>query len=206
VGRPGRDGRGDWLVAIRRPGTYPSPAPRETAARSARIPRTRTDHTAMHPSRLLRVALLVLALSPVGAGPAAAQEPVRLSVAEFGELRWLAGDWRGEGAGGMPFFEGYRFADDSTLVMTYFADSTVTRVTGTATVELRAGQVQHRSGGARWVVTELDGSGVHFSPVVGATNAFVWKRESASRWTASLSYPDRPAVVYRMRRYPDGGS
>ena len=154
-------------------------------------------------------ALVLLALVLCTARPSTAQDPhgsasspvaASVSEKEFRALRWLEGNWRGAAAGEKPFYEGYRFVDDSTMVMTYYADSTFARPTGTATVELRNGGVYHRSGNALWVVTRHDESGLQFAPVERARNHFVWKRESPSAWTATLTAPNRPAVVYRLER------
>ncbi len=134
--------------------------------------------------------------------PEASPPPVSFSVDDFRGLRWLEGNWRGAAPGEPAFHEGYRFVDDSTMVMTYYADSTFTRPTGTATVELRNGRVYHRSGGALWVLTRSDASGLHFSPVERARNRFLWRRESAAVWTASLFSSSGRAVVYRLTRIP----
>ena len=159
---------------------------------------------------LVRTSLLLFALLACGGEPGTGQATPGAATAvgapfspkDFRDLRWLAGSWRGEASGGKPFYEGYQFTNDSTLVMTYFADSTLTRATGTGTVEYRGGRVLHRSGQSLWVVTRSDSSGLHFAPVERARNSFIWKRESPTAWTASLSSPGGAPVVYRMTRLP----
>jgi hypothetical protein len=98
-----------------------------------RLGYARLEHTRLGWSALAMAALAVVppAVGAQAAAPAApaspAATPVRVTPREFATLRWIAGDWRGGGTGGTmqpPFYERYRFADDSTLLVESFADST----------------------------------------------------------------------------------
>ena len=136
---------------------------------------------------------------------ARAPEPIRVSPAEFQQLRWMEGRWRGEEPNGQSFFEGYRFENDSTIRSYTYADSANRVPTDSGAIALRGGEVTSGSEGARWVASELTASHIEFAPQVGVRNSFVWQRESDDAWTATLRWPgtaDRPAreVVYRMRR------
>ena len=126
------------------------------------------------------------------------------SLAQFAQLRWLEGRWRGALPDGGFFYEQYRWTDDSTIVMHAFADSAFARATDSARVSLRNGVVANEGLTARWVATRLDSAAVEFVPRRGASNGFSWVRESPDRWTATLQSPSRDggvrSTVYRMER------
>lgn len=188
------------------------------------------DETPMRCSGTRSVRLLMLLLAactspraePAVDSAAAAQPPgapassaaAVLTPAALRRLRWLEGSWRGvdaSGAGGADdaFYERYRFADDSTLLIDAFRDSTFTVVTEQSRYELHAGRFEKAGVGARWVVVRLgDDGAVDFAPVRGARNAFTWRPLSADAWTAELRWPADPATpngaarrrTYRMTR------
>lgn len=136
-------------------------------------------------------------------GPTVGLAARAVSVAEFGTLRWLEGRWRGTQPDGRPFYESYRVADDSTI--TTYPDATSTTPSDSGAVALRGGVVATGSGGARWVVAELEPGRVHFAPDGSAQNHFTWVRRSPDAWTATLVWPATPErsareVVYEMQR------
>jgi len=126
------------------------------------------------------------------------------SLAQFAQLRWLEGRWRGALPDGGFFYEQYRWLDDSTIVMHAFGDSAFARATDSARVTLRYGVVANEGISARWVATRLDSAAVEFVPRRGASNGFSWVRESPDRWTATLQSPSRDGgirrTVYHMER------
>jgi hypothetical protein len=135
---------------------------------------------------------------------ASPQAPARITVADFRKLRWIEGSWRGSGVGQAAFYERYRFADDSTLVVDAFPDSTLATVSESTRFELRGGTLGN-AGTVRWAASRLDGRAVDFVPVAGARNTFTWRYESPDRWTALLHWPasdTRPArdATYDMVR------
>jgi hypothetical protein len=144
--------------------------------------------------------------APAPAPPAAApQAAARLTRADLRGLRWIEGSWRGSGAGQAPFYERYRFVDDSTLVVDSFADSTLAPVGESTRFELRGGRLGNAGTAVRWVASRLDARSVDFVPVAGARNTFTWRYESPDRWTALLHWPasdTRPArdATYTMER------
>jgi hypothetical protein len=134
--------------------------------------------------------------------PSPPGQPARVSLAELRQLRWIEGTWRGSGSGQAPFYERYRFVDDSTLMVDSFADSTLAAVTESAPFELRGGRLS--SGGGRWVASQLTRRWVTFIPV-RARNLFTWRYDSPDSWTALLAWPatdTQPArmATYRMER------
>jgi hypothetical protein len=133
----------------------------------------------------------------------------RYSLADFRQLGWLEGRWRGSLPNGGYFYEQYAWRDDSTIVMHSFADSTFARATDSARIVFRARVVANEGATARWEATRLDSVSVEFIPIRGASNSFAWLRESPTRWTATLRSADREGrsrqTVYRMERFGSGG-
>ena len=124
------------------------------------------------------------------------------SLQDFGRLRWIEGNWRGQLPDRSYFYERYHFLNDSTIAMHSFADSTFMRATDSAAITLRGGTVTDAGATAQWVATRLDSSVVDFEPVQRTSGPFSWAPESPGRWTATLRSrdPARPPTVYRMER------
>jgi hypothetical protein len=146
-----------------------------------------------------RIALL-LALAAVAAcggeqeqpapPPSAPEVPaITVSLDQFKSLKWLEGKWRGTLNDTMPFYEQYRFVNDSTIESLGFADSTMVPPRDTGFITLRAGKVQNGSGDRYYLVSEIDSGSVHFEPRERANNAFTWKREGDG-WIATLRWKD----------------
>lgn len=125
------------------------------------------------------------------------------STADFAKLKWLVGTWEGSAPGEPSYYERYRFANDSTIEISYFADSTLARTTGNGRVYLTVGRIYHTFGPGRWAATHIDDSGVYFVPQANAQNTFAWASLSPDSWTATsrtgLGGHDR-ITVYQMRR------
>ena len=170
-------------------------------------------------SRATRLALVVALMSlPVVPAAARAQGartaavPARLTTRDLARLRWIVGDWRGVGVDGTAqpaFYERYRFADDSTLLVESFDDSTWTRPSETTRYALRGGRFGNISAGAQWVAVGIDSLGVDFAPVARARNVFRWSRAPGDRarpreWRATITWSDAAGTVqhryYRMQR------
>jgi hypothetical protein len=139
-------------------------------------------------------------LSFATALPAQQRPLADVSVAQFRSLAWLEGTWRGEGGGNRPFYERYRFVDDSTLRSWELADSLGT-VRDSGMIALRGGHVTTGNYG----VTRIEVGAVRFDPVRNASNDFTWTRDDGDGWTAVLHWPataSRPerSVTYVMRR------
>jgi hypothetical protein len=135
---------------------------------------------------------------------AEAPAPATVTAADLQRLRWIEGDWRGTGGGVPPFFERYRFLDDSTIASYTFTDSTRAQVADSGRIALSRGVLTSRGGTSAYVATEVGDGRVHFEPQENAANAFTWTRESDSSWTATLRWEDAEGVpqerAYRMER------
>ena len=125
------------------------------------------------------------------------------TTADIAKLRWIEGTWRGSGVDQKPFFERYRFENDSTLAVDSFPDEKLEKVEDTSRFELKDG----RFGNPSYVASSIDDNGINFEPVANAKNSFRWERVSANAWKATLKWPaqaDKPARerVYNMERIP----
>ena len=134
-----------------------------------------------------------------GAPVANATAAVRVTVDEFRQLRWLEGRWRGAEGAGAPFFESYRFVDDSTIQQFTWTDSTFSAASDTGLIRLRGDTVTSGLPVPRYVATALSADSVHFAALPGATNDFTWRSVGHGHWTARLIWDS--AGVKRERIY-----
>lgn len=149
-------------------------------------------------SRALAAIPTLLALAVVSM-PLAAQTaatPVRATAAQFRDLTWLEGTWRGRMSNGKYFYERYERVNDSTIRIIHFPDSTLKRRGQTETITLRGGTIRH--GDAHAVA--LDRSTIAFARPSQATPDFTFTR-TGTGWTATLHRADGPATVYQMQRW-----
>jgi hypothetical protein len=126
-----------------------------------------------------------------------------VTVAQFRELGWLEGSWRGSGGGYSGFYEEYRAIDDSTIRMRAFSDSTFQTPTDSSRFELRDGVVVNTKGGQpkyRAVLVQADR--IQFRPIGATAGGFSFKRDTPDQWTATLhpSTPGGAETVYVMQR------
>ena len=133
--------------------------------------------------------------------PAPVPSPKTITTADLQKLKWIEGTWRGTGEVQPPFFERYKFENDSTLVMEELADESLGKVNSTTRYELTDG----RFGTERAVATALDDTSVTFSALIPGRNSFRWQSESKDSWKAILTLPatgTAPAkeTIYKLER------
>lgn len=114
----------------------------------------------------------------------------RHTLADFQALRYLEGDWRGSGYEGGPFYESYRFVNDSTIEMTAWTDSTMTVAREQSQYLLRDGMIRTDKG-AR--LLNVDEEGHHFQ---AASYGWTFSPVSPDRWRARVG----PSTIYTMDR------
>lgn len=124
----------------------------------------------------------------------------KFTTADIARLKWLEGTWRGSGVDQAPFFERYRFENESTLAVDTYPDEKLDRIEDTARFELKDGQF----GNGGYVASAIDANSIDFEPVT-AKNGFRWERVSDDAWKATIKWPaqgDKPARerVYNMER------
>ena len=152
-------------------------------------------------SSLVRVALLAILLG-LPACSRAQQRPPSVTVAQFQQLQWLAGTWRGSGGAYPAFYEEYRVVDDSTMLMRAFSDSTLRTVTDSSRIELRNGTVVSRGERTATPAIEVTATQVRFRQAGAASGGFTFSRVSDDEWTATLhpATANGRETVYVMRR------
>ena len=163
---------------------------------------------ALRPMKII-IATLLLCLTTSCASYQQPQSPTptpkSITTADLSKLRWIEGSWKGTGDIDKPFYERYRFENDSTLIIESADDESFSKVTDTSRYSLKDGHFGNEGEGSRWVATALDDKSITFAPVQKAQNSFIWERESENVWKATLSTPAKgntPAkqVNYRMDR------
>jgi hypothetical protein len=122
--------------------------------------------------------------------------PVKVTLADFRKLKFLEGKWRGTGYR-VPFFESYRFVNDSTIEGKTSEDSRFTTTKPGSNIVLRGGSIYSQDIGQppRWAVTRIDTAGYYFS-ALGRPGFFIWKSVNPNEWSAVL----QGGTVYRMYR------
>lgn len=134
---------------------------------------------------------------------AASRVPKEITPAELSKLRWIEGSWRGTGGEGPPFYERYKFENDSTLLVETLADETGSKVTEESRFVLKDGHFGSGTPESGSVATALDDNSVSFAPL-GKGNFFRFQRESDNSWKAILNWTDKNGVpkerVYLMER------
>ena len=114
------------------------------------------------------------------------------TIRDLQALRYLEGDWRGSGYAGGPFYESYRFVNDSTIQMTAWSDSTLTTARERSEYALRNGVILTDDGGR---LASVDSGGHHFRR---GSSAWTFRQVSPDRWTAQVG----PSTTYTMDRIP----
>jgi hypothetical protein len=146
------------------------------------------------------------AASPSAAStPASASVPIKIVPAELAKLRWIEGSWRGTGGGVPPFFERYKFENDSTLMVESFEDEALSKASDVSRFELKDGQFGGSDGDSGSVATALDDNSITFAPTGKARNSFRFQRVSANSWKAILNWTDNGVAkerTYEMERWP----
>lgn len=139
------------------------------------------------------------------ATPAPSVTAKTLTSADLKKLRWIEGTWRGTGDIETPFYERYKFENDTTLTVETLEGDKHDKVTDVTRFELKDGEFGGGSEGSRYVATALDDKSIAFDPVVKARNSFRWERESENSWKAVLNWTEGKTAkerVYHMERWP----
>ena len=98
---------------------------------------------------LISAFLLVLPGETFAQTTGSAPTPGKFTAVQFRALRFLEGTWKGSGYAPGPFYETYRFVNDSTFEMTAWADSTLSRKNESTVYVFRGGEIRKddRNGG-----------------------------------------------------------
>jgi hypothetical protein len=152
---------------------------------------------------LIAVILTGSAVAPRVASAQRGQPRTAFAVADFAKLRWLEGSWAGTAPGERNYYQRCHAVDDTTIDMSFYADSAFTHQTVSGRLYLSVGRIFHSMGPELWGATHVDANSVYFVPQANAQNTYVWTRKSKDEWTATLrsgfAGQDR-VTVYTMRR------
>ncbi|SRR6266508_3116927 len=142
---------------------------------------------------------------PPTLAPGTSPSPKPVTPGDLAKLRWIEGTWRGTGGDVPPFYERYKFAEGSTLVVETLADETLNKVADVSRFELKDGQFGYTDGESGSVATALDNNSITFAPLGKARNSFRWQRESDNSWKAILNWTNQSGAakerVYVMERW-----
>ena len=105
-----------------------------------------------------------------------------------------------------PFYERYKFENESTLAVETLADETLTKTTEVSRFELKDGHFGQSDGDSGSVATALDDNSISFAPYGKPSNYFRFQRESENSWKAILNWTDKTGAakerIYNMERWP----
>lgn len=154
--------------------------------------------------RTLLCSLAALAVAvPAHAQGSRAQPRSAYSTSDLAKLKWLEGSWAGTAADEAPVYERIRFADDSTVQITYYRDPGFTQEFGNGKLYLSVGRVYHTFGSNRWIATKVDGEGLFLVPQSMANNRFSWSYVSPDAWKSTMQSGvggHQRVVVFDMKR------
>lgn len=137
--------------------------------------------------------------------PASSTVPIKITPAELSKLKWIEGSWRGTGGGVPPFFERYKFENDSTLLVEGFEDESLSKAGDVSRFELKDGKFGGSDGDSGSVAIALDDNSITFAPTGNARNSFRFQRVSDHSWKAILNWTDNGVAkerIYEMERWP----
>lgn len=157
----------------------------------------------MH-STVVVLSIALVACSSRERGQQAEPTPATASLAEFQQLHWIVGTWRGSGGDYPAFFEEYRVLEDSTIQMRTFSDSTLSVTSDSSWIEWRNGTIRSRGAERAYVAVDFSATSIRFARPGVPLGGHTFDHKSADEWTATL-HPSRPgdqATVYTMRRLP----
>ncbi|HKO60794.1 MAG TPA: hypothetical protein VJV03_06510 [Pyrinomonadaceae bacterium] len=133
-------------------------------------------------------------------------QPKTITAADLTKLRWIEGSWKGTGDIDKPFYERYKFENETTLRVETLADEKFAEVTDTSRFELKDGHFGSSSGESGSVAIAFDDNSITFAPLGKARNSFRFQRESADSWKAILNWKAADGTpkerVYKMERMP----
>ena len=131
-------------------------------------------------------------------------QPKTITAADLTKLRWIEGSWRGTGDIDKPFYERYKFENDTTLLVEELEDEKFDKVRDASRFELKDGHFGKFGADAGSVAIALDDNSITFAPTGKARNSFRFQRESADSWKAILNWKDADGTpkerVYKMER------
>ncbi len=116
-----------------------------------------------------------------------AQNIENKKVANVLDLKWLEGQWKGEGDG-LTFYEEYKIVNDTLIKIDYYGNDASFKIKeNTGLVYISNGFVFHQYGKRSLWKSKLDSTiELKFQPFKYASNSFIWRKVSDKVWHAKL--------------------
>ncbi len=160
---------------------------------------------------LLVTSLVLFSVASCARNPAGApaqdaswRKPIlkNITPADLAKLRWIEGSWRGTGDIDKPFYERYKFENETTLAVESFDDDKFSKATDISRFELKDGEFGSTGpDGSRSAASDIDAISVTFEPVAKSRNSFRFQRESENSWKAILTWPATDKAPAGQRNY-----
>jgi hypothetical protein len=115
------------------------------------------------------------------------------------KVDWLEGNWKGMD-GQNPFYENYRFANDSTIEITSYEWNGTDSSGSSKTFVAWRNDAYYLEGGSSWKVTGITADSIAMIPHSKSSNTIVWKKNNQNGWDAILS-SKKTTKVYTMEPF-----
>jgi hypothetical protein len=113
-----------------------------------------------------------------------AQHTTPVSKSDLQKIKWIEGSWKGL-YNNTPFYEHYRFANDSTIEVTSFEwDGKDTSKSSVSRVQWADGNY-YLGDKRNWQVRSITDTSIYMTPK-GSGNDILWKFVAKDRWQAIL--------------------
>lgn len=129
------------------------------------------------------------ATQTASSSPEQKPSPKNITTAELAKLKWIEGSWKGTGDIDKPFYERYKFENDTTLLVETFPDEKFEKASESDRFELKNGEFGKFVDGGGSVAIALDDNSVTFAPR-SKGNIFKFQRETPDTWKAILTWRD----------------
>jgi hypothetical protein len=126
------------------------------------------------------------------------------SLRQFASLGWLSGSWRSQTSQGRTHYQTIVLQDDSTIVLSEYADSAMTSPRGRSRIVFRSRMIYYYDSAVDWRLARMDKREIYFLPTHGDYPRFSWKWESHSSCVHTMQYRSKAGKqisrVFRMQR------
>lgn len=125
-------------------------------------------------------------------------KPAPITKDQLEKVQWIEGNWLGMD-GEKPFFEIYKFLDDSTIEITgYDWNGTDSSNSTQSFLAWKTGQY-YLGDSLNYKVTEITDSSISMEPNYKVNNSILWKTKNENAWIAILK-SKKGEKTYNMRR------